>query len=240
MTSQDSARGGVDVFVRSRAAFDAALAERQIGLPARTTITEVPYLVQTEAVFVGGEPTTSATTICTLGYAVFFTQDSTRGYTTAGHCDNARTYAGVTLTLKSQLDTGARDLQWHVAQTGTHSYSPSIDLQNGTYRYVYYQMPLASMQDGNPVCMVGDSSGYRCGTIYRHDVQWRGQCCMVWVKPTSGDLSRVGDSGGPWFYANTAYGSHVGNPAGFTNDAIFMPISYLPEWGLALLAATPP
>lgn len=50
------------------------------------------------------------------------------------------------------------------------------------------------------------------------------------------DLSSGGDSGGPWFHLNNAYGIHVGEPTGDPDDAFYMAVSFIsPGLGVTLL-----
>ncbi len=49
-----------------------------------------------------------------------------------------------------------------------------------------------------------------------------------------------GDSGGPWYVENLAYGIHMGRPSGDNKDAIYMPIDYISSIGVSVLTSNPP
>lgn len=98
---------------------------------------------------------------------------------------------------------------------------------------------------GDWVCKYGWTTGQGCGWIvttsfrptwggYNWDNTW------VLVRNPSRSLTAGGDSGGPWYLGNTAYGttSAWNNPSIFTggpNEAIYMAINYLALQDLDLL-----
>lgn len=70
---------------------------------------------------------------------------------------------------------------------------------------------------GSSVCKFGSSSGFTCDVINNSSWSWMGLGQLV---RTRNDKSHSGDSGGPWFSGNTAYGVHMGS-ATFLQDDIF-------------------
>jgi hypothetical protein len=77
---------------------------------------------------------------------------------------------------------------------------------------------------GSSVCKYGHTTGYTCGTIDTTSLCNNGSCTYVRVSGGSVNLSEGGDSGGPWFFGNTAYGTHC---IGMGNDAGYMPVDYI-------------
>ncbi len=86
---------------------------------------------------------------------------------------------------------------------------------------------------GSQVCKQGKTTGYTCGTISTISYCASGACTWVRVAGNGTNLSEGGDSGGPWFSGNTAYGSHT---YGIGNDSAYMPVNYFS--GISVTIAT--
>ena len=92
-----------------------------------------------------------------------------------------------------------------------------------------------SQSVGEYVCKYGRATHYTCGYIdtknYRPDPDNIPGPSPTFIRVDNtagyGDLSDSGDSGGPWFNTNDAYGTHVGSPAGDSNDAFYMAVNYI-------------
>jgi hypothetical protein len=150
--------------------------------------------------------------LCTSGFTVF--QGNTRGVLTAGHCDNTSTYvAGSSTATRIVKEHRGMygDFQWHSTPDTTSNYI-RIN-RSGTTRAILGQRIAAV---GTSVCNYGKmrtssscttvSSQAVCGT----DGPFR-LCRMV---RTNGAFTQGGDSGGPWYSGNTAYGIHYGKVSG--------------------------
>jgi hypothetical protein len=92
---------------------------------------------------------------------------------------------------------------------------------------------------GGFVCHRGKTTGYSCGTIVSKTFQptWANACfgvtcASVWIRVQGANLKCYpGDSGGPWFLNNTAYGIYKGQsssgPAvGNCNWAVYSAADY--------------
>lgn len=119
------------------------------------------------------------------------------------------------------------DVQWHTA--------PDFTVRNlawdGTWnRYIYGEKHRNNQYVGEYVCKYGKSTGGGCGNIT--STTFNGT--YIRVHSDSADLGEPGDSGGPWFSGNTAYGLFTGDiePG---NDAYYMAINYIDILGLDVL-----
>jgi len=90
---------------------------------------------------------------------------------------------------------------------------------------------------GEWVCKYGITSGYSCGLISDKNYHPGDPMnnTLIRVHLDGHDLSQGGDSGGPWFYGDTAFGVHVGEVN--INDAYYMAINYLNDYGLTVLTS---
>lgn len=218
LTSINVRDSSILVLVRDRSAFDQIVSSGAI---------------EPETLLIGGSSGTS----CTMGFVVFQNVTNSKGVSTAGHCNNSQTMQGQPLTLITELNDGKYDIQWHAGPPGS-TYSPSVDLRNGTFQAIRYFQPTSNIVGGQTVCISGMTSGYRCGTILAVNVTTTAITNGIWVAaPIGGDLSGVGDSGAPWFAGQIAYGIHIGAPGSAPTDAIFMPVERMSVFGLSILAA---
>jgi hypothetical protein len=141
---------------------------------------------------------------CTSGFTVH-ESDGTRGITTAGHCTNPVVYGSTNLPMIDEQNSGNTDAQWH--------FTPNIADPNqirvssdGTRRDITSVRHFSDMMVGDQVCKYGRTTLYDCGTIDALN-ESGGDCNGgVYVKNTGGDLAEGGDSGGPVFKNNRAWG----------------------------------
>lgn len=120
--------------------------------------------------------------------------------TTAGHCQNTQYYNGVLLPFMGGTTGGVYDIQWHRAD---QAFTVRNLIWDGTYnRYIFGVKFRASQTVGEWVCKYGKSTHYDCGTIAttsQDGVNVRVDNVIV----------DSGDSGGPWFWNNIAYGTTI-------------------------------
>jgi len=216
--------------------FDNALQRGNIRLPdkVKVRVITVDAMMNLEADIYGGLPLRT----CTSGFSV--KKGITKGITTAGHCSNTQSYNGNSLTFESEKETGSYDIQWHTAP----GYTVSNKIRTsggGSTRDITATKSRSSQAIGNYVCKYGKTSHYTCGYISSKNFMYQGQATYIRVDNTAGydDLSSGGDSGGPWFLSNTAYGTHVGSPGDDPNDAVYMAVNYV-ESGLDVSVMTSP
>jgi hypothetical protein len=222
------AAGGVDVranraevhVLRGRSAAALAL----LG-EADASVVEVDHLPQEEIAMYGG----LAISTCTTGFTVR-NSAGTRGVSTAGHCGNSQSLSGYALTFRGEAYSGSYDVQWHNASG--HTYPNTIKVSTST-RSITATRSRTSQTVGSQVCKQGKTTGYTCGTIATISYCASGACTWVQVSGNGTNLSEGGDSGGPWFSGNTAYGSHT---YGMGNDSAYMPVNYFS--GISVTIAT--
>lgn len=145
---------------------------------------------------------------CTAGFPA--TYGSLSGLTTAKHCRNDLDVDFKDLIYNASVFTSNSDgdLQWHRAKTTVNS---QFRYDWGSYRPVWANVKPSG---GTSVCRFGASSGSDCSSIYQINVcntysSGDTYCGLIRTHRYTG--SRDGDSGGPWYYGNNAYGVHSGS-----------------------------
>ncbi len=186
----------------------------------------------------GGHPLAP---VCTAGFVVVHDGDNNRGISTAAHCDNGLSYFGYFMTFKEARYADNYDVQWHdnVAVT----WSPKFYMGNET-RKVLSRKLYSGMHVGDAACKYGRSTQLTCGLIVNRDFcpGYVLSCNpnFVLVKRREDlDMSRDGDSGGPWFYNRQAFGIHSGGlpVSGSGIRGIFMPQEFVGTLDLEVLVA---
>jgi hypothetical protein len=132
------------------------------------------------------------------------------GIVTAGHCGNALSYRGSTLPYVKQCLGGNCDSQYHT--DGIYTAQPYFYWTSGQPpRSALGTRSWSAQIVGETVCHYGTVTGYGCGRLAgkEYNVSWVPNSGSTWVyvdPDCQRDLSSPGDSGGPLFYGNTAYG----------------------------------
>jgi hypothetical protein len=187
-------------------------------------------------------------TACTSGFAV---QDvnGTLGVLTAGHCPDGQAFNLRNLPFQAGQFSGSVDAQWHTApelHVTNRIWDGLFDTSTPSYRFVTGTRPRSQQAVGEFVCKFGVTTGHNCGTIESTSfLPPSGP--GLWVNPAATfiyvdgdrhgvDLSEPGDSGGPWFSGETAYGVMSGQSS---NDAIYMAIDFISALGVSVLTTTP-
>jgi streptogrisin C len=171
---------------------------------------------------------------CTSGFSVV-NGSGTRGITIAGHCSTTDSYQGIDLPYVAGFYGGNYDVQWHTAS--------AFSVQNWiTDGAVPYTRPITSrtfwgnQPVGGFVCKYGRSSGYGCGTINRKDDT---PTCIPGARPVwlrVGVAIMGGDSGGPVFYGESAYGTIS---CGDASTLIYSAVDFV-ESGVGVTVLTSP
>ncbi|MFF5076225.1 hypothetical protein ACFY36_04185 [Actinoplanes sp. NPDC000266] len=220
----DIETGAITVMVQPSAVARGRLADLRsnltAGLPAGNT--DLPVEVQIVSDVVGGDDITvyggrGLSGGCTTGFNVIWSMY--RGTTTAAHCGNAQSYAGVALTFVSEHSGNYGDVQVHRAVG--HSF-PNQFYANTGYRAV---TGTGAAITGQQMCLQGNASGYHCDTVYQLAHCNGSRCGLVAMNTRS---AAGGDSGGAWFSNNRAYGIHQGYKYWFGNRDLYTPVVYLP------------
>jgi hypothetical protein len=209
-----------------------AAAAARAAIPSETgaAVLVVDRLPQPEALLYGGLNIST----CTTGFYVK-NASGTPGVTTAGHCGNSQSYGSTALSFLGESYSGSYDIQWHNHSGST--YDNTINVA-GTPRSITGTRFRASQTTGEYVCKQGMTTGNTCGTITStsYCVSSTGACTWIYVSGGSVNLSEPGDSGGPWFSGNIAYGTHV---FGWGNDSGYMPVDYFSGIGVTVVTYKP-
>lgn len=216
------AENRVELYVTDPAQLNNVLRKANIHLPSNVQIIKVDGLSREVAEIFAGLALSS----CTSGFSVR-TSSGTKGITTAGHCPNSITYSGKNLPYQSGIWQFEYDVQWHTA--------PDFTVRNLAYDGTYYRLVYGEQHRNNQyigewVCKYGKVTGGGCGSIASKTFNGT----FIRVHSGSVDLGEPGDSGGPWFVSNIAYGLMTGDiePG---NDAYYMAINYIDILGLDVL-----
>ena len=162
---------------------------------------------------------------CTSGFSVTF--GSVRGLATAGHCDDTPFYsvsgADVPLYLWAEYESDYGDFEWLVS--GEYH---ADDFFSGPYdSYLRDVSGVGFPTTGQNICRNGAKTGKFCDKVYSLNHCLNGSCRLAL---SENNTSQGGDSGGPWFYGNTAYGIHKGYKWwNFKSRSAFSLASYIDE-----------
>jgi PKD repeat protein len=213
----------------------AAVAAARAALPEGVAIVAVPELAK-PSVLRGGDGDPG---MCTGGFTVRHNYSYQVGITTAAHCGNYQTFQGYPLPFAAEAFYDSADVQWHTAcpyTEVTNEFNSGIG-----YRACVGTRGRADQTVGTYVCKWGTTTGRTCGYITSRHAEPsyvpNSDDTFVRVEGYGATLSAPGDSGGPWFLENIAYGINSG--AYSDGDAIYMPINYLDRIGVSVLTYNP-
>ena len=225
----------VEIYSERAQSLKTAVAAERVNLPDRVEIISVPSLAK-PSVLRGGDGDPG---FCTGGFTVRDNYSHQVGISTAGHCDNYWAFQGVALPFAGEVFYDSADVQWHTACPYTEvtnefnsgiGYRPCIGTRARAYQSI-----------GSYVCKWGTRTGRTCGYIQSKSVDPsyvpNGDDTFVRVNGYGAILSAPGDSGGPWFLEDIAYGINSG--AFSDGDAIYMPINYIDRLGVSVLTYNP-
>lgn len=215
----------------------------EVGPPLRLRFTDNP--VELQQIRGGGNLSS-----CTTGFVVKNSAGTT-GVTTAAHCGNSQTYTtfgGTSYAMAFQspeYNDADQDVQWHTtAQTEHPEFYADL---TSSARVLTGQRLRSSTVAGNTTCHRGKVSGYSCGSVQSTTYKptsysCGGQtCAATWISVTGANLACAGgDSGGPWFNGQTAFGTHAagassGSAQGQCSLAVYMSTDYLAGTAVSLL-----
>ena len=233
VTPADASRVGVDA-IRARA-------EQVGGVPVRVVINrliESNMSVDGGGLVEGLNVMTNRRNRCTSGFVV--TNGEVNAITTAAHCPDQLIYidrdgtSSPTLPMIGSWGAAYRDVQ---INGSADSPQPLFyaNREAGSLRRADSWRPVASTRAGDFVCHYGESSGYSCATIELTDYAppgtlCGGPCFPMWVT-VKGPSCIPGDSGGPVFSGNIAFGLAKGinrDDGGRCLFYYYMSTDYLP------------
>ena len=195
--------------------------------------------VEAETAFEGGHRMKNGLAVCTSGFTVYHRSTGRYGLLTAGHCDEDTYRAqGTTLTFESRQYGRFLDAAVYLIPSGqSHQVTNKVICVNN-----YATQSICSIRSiessrlkmmDMPVCRSGTNSGVSCGTV--NNVSYLpnpdegcdgigGPCAAVYVQATGPTMQSCrGDSGGPVYSGNSAYGIHNGSNSG--NDCDLLGVS---------------
>ena len=245
VTRGDVDRYGVDA-IRARA-------EQVGGIPVRVVVNE---LNESNMAVVGGgrveglNRLTNRRNLCTTAFVV--TNGEATAITTAAHCPDNLTYidrdgSSVDLPMIGSWGAGYQDVQINGSPNSPYPLFFS-NRGAGTLRRVATWRNVASTRAGDFVCHYGESSGYSCATVELTDYAPPGDLCGGPCSPTwvtvKGPGCVPGDSGGPVFTGDVAFGIAKGVNRSSSGECLFyyyMSTDYLPTpWRLLVSGPVKP
>jgi streptogrisin C len=240
VTSADARKFGLDA-IKTRA-------EEVGGIPVRVVINELreANMSALGGGRVEGLNALSRRSLCTTAFVI--TNGETNAVTTAAHCPDQLTYVdpdGTTMELPmiGSWGAGYQDVQIN----GSPSSPSPLFYSNrgaGTLRRLVSWRNVASTRAGDFVCHYGESSGYSCALVELTDYAPPGTLCGGPCSPTwvtvRGPGCAGGDSGGPVFIGDVAFGIAKGVNRTADGRCLFyyyMSTDYLPApWRLLTTA----
>jgi streptogrisin C len=215
------------------------------GVPARARLIDEPeanFAAEGGARVEGTDTVSGRHAICTAGFLV---SDGARtGLLTAAHCPDLLTYvdpagARTELPFVGQWGWSFQDVQVNATE-GRPEPLFYADARKSVARWPAAQRRRASTRAGDFVCHRGERTGYSCAEVELTDYAPPGElcggpCAPVWVT-VAGPGCGGGDSGGPVFVGDTAFGIMKGGTwvsGGRCAFYYYMSLDYLPDgWSL--------
>lgn len=210
------------------------------GLPKTVRTSETTVLGGPSVDIYGGLGLSNG---CTSGFAVQQQGTTVTGILTAGHCGNTTSYAGVNLPFQAGLYSGSHDEQWHTI--------PGLTPRNrvatnpiGGWTAITSRAYASAQAIGSWVCKYGTATMFGCGTLDNKGfcAAWvpNFNCTYHMVSNDDLDLSSPGDSGGPVFRLNSAWGLTSGSTGNIHTlcqcNLVYTPLNYVePGMGVWVL-----
>jgi hypothetical protein len=228
----------IDIVAKDKSRLDGAITGNKIMMSSQIIINEVNELSRPELDIYGGRSLVGLYN-CTSGFAV---KDNTgcKGITTAGHADDFLLFYIFSLPWQNELRGGSYDVEWHTCPLLT-VVNKFQNWEDGSTLDVTATQTRSFQLIGETVSKYGDTTHYTAGTIYAKDAYVSVPNCLpTWIKVYNAfgyaDLSAGGDSGGPWFRGNTAYGIHQGGDD-LNNYAYYMAVNYITGLGVSVMTS---
>lgn len=234
----DVVRNRVVVYVTSRAALNDYMAETRLALPDSATVEIVDELSHPAADIYGGLSLSCGTS----GFSVRSTVSGERGITAAGHCGNSQSYQGAPLAWRTTRLFGNHDEAWFSAPGLFNVRSGWINDGLGG-RNIIAVRHRDNQAIGAFVCKYGKTTGFDCGNITSKTFapNWVPNAAPTFItaRKEGVDMASGGDSGGPIFSSNGAWGMVAGSVGSNNIDqVIYVAINYV-EAGLSVRVTFP-
>lgn len=224
----------VEIYATDTDALESGLRARRLALPENVVLVAVDGLVEpVQQTIRGGQPLSS----CTAGFAVRRNTSGEVGLSTAAHCGNSQSALGVSLPFRSEDQNGNQDVQWH-STCGLFDVDNTFNSGIGN-RACIGTRHRNNQAIGSYVCKWGMTTGRTCGFIQSKSIApgYVQNAAATFVR-IDGAVTLPGDSGGPVFVEDIAYGITSGR---FTSDDdnVYMPINYISSLGVSVLTFDP-
>ena len=225
----------VKVKVADRIQFDNALRNGKLRLPDNVDVITVGALAKPVTDIFGGLSLSDSTS----GFAVI-TPGGIRGITAAAHAANNQNWSGYNLPFQQERLETFYDVQWHTAPgcTVTNKIKWWID---GSTRTIIGTVNRSAQPVGQYVAKYGRTTYYTGGGITAKNVTLgyipNCQPTFIRVDDNAGfsPLAAGGDSGGPWFLGNDAWG--VTCAVDGDGNAYYMAVDYVNGIGVSIMTA---
>ncbi|CAQ00158.1 putative serine protease [Clavibacter sepedonicus] len=224
-----SASASVDVTSAAQAATDQAEAAvaQATTVPVEVALTDED---PSQEVLSGGTALGIGATqqlACTAGFTVRNARTGATGLITASHCpDNLNYESRQILTFEGHGDSGQLDEQWFSSSEGVHN--EFISQKAGSTLIRRKATAVATPFVGMNVCKYGTVTAYGCSQVINGPTTTVNANGVTYANlwQVDGYITEAGDSGGPWYYGNTAYGIHYGDiPRGGASRSAFTSIT---------------
>jgi len=164
---------------------------------------------------------------CTAGFTVRNARTGATGLITASHCPDDLNYESrQILTFEGHGDSGQLDEQWFSSSESVHN--EFISQKAGSTLIRRKATAVAAPFVGMNICKYGTVTAYGCSQVINGPTTTVNANGVTYANlwQVDGYITQEGDSGGPWFYGNTAYGIHYGNiPRGGADRSAFTSIT---------------
>ncbi|WP_250505512.1 S1 family peptidase [Bowdeniella massiliensis] len=183
-----------------------AASAKSLGIAAVVDVSDRAVLggVDSSSYHYGGEVLSG----CTSGFGTRASSSTsgTRGIATAGHCGNSQSDDGSALTYQGGHVETHGDFQWHTGPRTESDdfYAGTASTTETTLRDV---SAVGSPTVGQTLCKNGATNHASCQQV-RALNHCNGSACNLVMMGAR--LAAGGDSGGPIYWGNTAYGLHQG------------------------------
>lgn len=180
----------------------------------------------------GGMPISVGNKGCTAGFVVEHEVTGNKGIATAGHCGTSDgEYNGTYVYFQSRGFGGNADVGWF--DSPAVAWGARFKFNGSDTRDVTSRKSRAYMNIGDGICKYGKVTGYKCGEITNvtYCPSYVPNCLDTFFRLHNGsnlDISEDGDSGGPVFLAEQAWGFNSGETgSGSAHDALVMPQQFV-------------